>query len=153
MRHALRVVVVPSLLATAVVLAQAPAPAAPKPPGMDEMQVVTLKDAKWTAAKPPIPAGVTVSLIAADPAPGGSLAYVKFPAGVALAEHWHSATEYTVVLSGHQRFTVEGKSSDLGPGDYIVIPAKAKHSAQCLPGSDCILLTRRAGPTDYNWVK
>ena len=55
--------------------------------------------------------------------------------------------------SGHQRFTVEGKSSDLGPGDYVVIPAKAKHSAQCLPGSECILLTRRAGPTDYNWVK
>jgi len=153
MRHALRVVVVPSLLATAVVLAQAPAPAAPKPPGMDEMQVVFLKDAKWTAAKPPITAGIMVALIAADPAPGGSLAYVKFPAGVALAEHWHSAAEYTLVLSGHQRLTVEGKSSDLGPGDYIVIPAKTKHSAQCLPGSECILVTRRAGPTDYNWVK
>lgn len=83
MRHALRVVAVPSLLATAVVLAQAPA--GPKPTGMDEMQVVFLKDARWTAAKPPIPAGVMVSLIAADPAPGGSLAYVKFPAGVALA--------------------------------------------------------------------
>ena len=52
MRHPLRVVVVLSLFVTAVVLAQA------KPPGMDESQAVNLKDAKWVAAKPPIPAGV-----------------------------------------------------------------------------------------------
>lgn len=147
MRHPMRVVVVLSLLAAAVVLAQA------KPPAMDEQQVVALKDVKWAPAKPPVPAGVMVSPIAVDAAPGGSIGYTKFPAGVGIPEHWHSATEYTALLSGHMRFTIEGKSSDLGPGDYIVIPAKAKHSATCLPGSECINLTRRAGPTDYNWVK
>lgn len=147
MRSSLRVVVVLSLLAAAVVLAQS------KPPGMDEVQVSSLKDAKWTAAKPPVPAGVMVAPIAADAPPGGSIAYVKFPAGVGLAEHWHTAPEYTTVLSGNMRFTVEGKPSDLGPGGYVVIPGKAKHSAQCLAGSDCTVITRRGGPTDYNWVK
>jgi quercetin dioxygenase-like cupin family protein len=110
MRHPLRVVVVLSLFATAVVLAQA------KPPGMDESQAVNLKDAKWVAAKPPIPAGVMVSPIAADAAPGGSIGYAKFTPGLQFPEHWHSATEYTTVISGTFRYTVEGKTTDLGPG-------------------------------------
>jgi len=153
MRQLLRVVVVLSLLATAIVLAQAAAPAAPKPPGMDEMQVVILKDVKWTPAKPPLPSGVSVSPIAADPAPGGSIGYAKYTPGLEFPMHWHSATEYTTVLSGTVRYTVEGKTTEMGPGSYIVIPAKAKHSVVCLPASECIAMTRRAGPTDYNWVK
>jgi len=153
MPRPLRLVVVLSLLAAAVVLAQAPAPAAPKPPGMDEGQVVSLKDVKWTPVKPPLPAGVSVSPIAADPAPGGSIGYAKYTPGLEFPMHWHSAPEYTTVLSGTVRYTVEGKTTEMGPGSYIVIPAKAKHSVTCLPASECVVITRRGGPTDYNWVK
>jgi quercetin dioxygenase-like cupin family protein len=153
LRSTLRIVVVLSLFATAAVLAQAPAPSAPKPPGMEESQVVNLKDVKWVAAKPPIPTGVMVAPIAADAPPGGSIGYAKYAPGLQFPEHWHSAPEYTTIISGTVRYTVEGKSSELGPGGYIVIPAKAKHSVVCLPGSECIAMTRRSGPTDYNWVK
>ena len=153
MRHPLRLVVVLSLFAAAAVLAQAPAPAAPKPPGMEEGQVVNLKDFKWTPAKPPIPAGVSVAPVAADAAPGGSIGYAKYTPGLDFPAHWHSATEFTTVISGTLRYTVEGKTTDVGPGGYIVIPAKAKHSVICLPASECVAQTRRAGPTDYNWVK
>jgi len=93
------------------------------------------------------------SPVAADAAPGGNFGYAKYSPGVVIPEHWHSAAEFTTVLSGNLRYTVEGKTSELAPGAYIVIPAKAKHSATCLTGSDCIVTTRRAGPTDYNWVK
>ena len=62
-------------------------------------------------------------------------------------------TEYTSVVSGKMQFTVNGKTYDLVPGSYVVIPAKAHHMAKCAPGAECIAITRRAGPPDYNWVK
>ena len=138
-------VVVPAALAMAA--------DAPKPPAMDDQQVAHLKDAKWAPPKAPeIPPGVMGSPIAADPG-GGNVGYAKFPPGYSFPMHWHSATEYTVLLSGKGQFTVNGKTFDLEPGSYIVIPAKAHHNAKCGPSSECILFTRRAGPVDYNWVK
>ncbi len=67
--------------------------------------------------------------------------------------HWHSATEYSTLISGKAQFTVAGKASELEPGSYIVIPPKAPHMLKCMPGAECVVLTRRAGPTDYTWVK
>ena len=148
MQRALRLsllVVLPAALALA---------ADGKPPTMDEMQVANVKDAKWMAPKAPeIPPGAMGSPIAADPAPGGSIGYAKFAPGYAFPMHWHSATEFTSIVSGTLKFTVDGKAYDLQPGSYIVIPAKAHHKVTCGPASECVLLTRRAGPTDYNWVK
>lgn len=124
-----------------------------KPPAMDEQQVAHVKDAKWAAPKAPeIPPGVVASPIASDPN-GPNLAYAKFPPGYTFPMHFHTFTEYTVLLSGKGSFTVNGKTYDLEPGSYIVIPAKTPHMAKCGPGAECILLTRRAGPNDYNWVK
>jgi quercetin dioxygenase-like cupin family protein len=127
---------------------------APKPPSMEDQLVANVKDAKWTAPKAPeIPPGAMVSPIASDPPPGGSIGYAKFPAGYTFPMHWHSATESTSLVSGRIVFTVDGKSYELEPGSYIVIPPKMHHMAKCAPGADCILLTRRGGPTDYFWVK
>jgi quercetin dioxygenase-like cupin family protein len=124
-----------------------------KPPAMDELLVAHVKDAKWTAPKAPeIPPGVFGSPIAADPN-GPVVGYAKYAPGYTFPMHWHSATEYTSVISGKMQFTVNGKAYDLEPGSYIVIPAKAHHLAKCAPGSECIAITRRAGPPDYNWVK
>ena len=124
-----------------------------KPPAMDEQMVVHVKEAKWTAPKAPeIPPGAMASPIASDPN-GPNLGYAKFAPGYTFPMHWHSATEYTSLVSGKVQFTVNGKSYELEPGSYIVIPPKAHHMAKCAPGAECILLTRRAGPVDYNWVK
>jgi quercetin dioxygenase-like cupin family protein len=124
-----------------------------KPPTMDELQVAHLKDAKFAAPKAPeIPPGAMGAPIASDPN-GSNVGYAKFPPGYTFPMHWHSAAEYTVLLSGKGQFTVNGKAYDLEPGSYIVIPAKAQHMAKCAPGAECVLFTRRAGPPDYNWVK
>jgi quercetin dioxygenase-like cupin family protein len=123
------------------------------PPSGEEVTAVDLASAKWKPAPKPIPEGVMVAPIAVNPETKGSVGYAKIPAGLVFPEHWHSHAEYTVFLSGKATFMLDGKAHDLSPGSYVVIPAKTKHSLSCGPDADCILFTRRAGPTDYNWVK
>jgi quercetin dioxygenase-like cupin family protein len=125
---------------------------APMKPSPDEGQVAHLKDAQWAPPKPKeFPAGAMGAQFALDPTTGASVGYGKFPGGASLPSHWHSFPEYTVLLSGKATFTVEGKASEMSPGDYIVIPAKAHHKLTCLPGADCVLLTRRSGAIDYHF--
>jgi quercetin dioxygenase-like cupin family protein len=138
------------LLLGAVAYSDAPA----KPPSSEEAQVAHLNDAKWAAPKVPgFPPGALASPIAVDPQTGGAIGYGKFPPGYALPSHTHSYTEYTVLLSGNAHFTVDGKGIDLASGDYLVIPAKVHHQLTCGPSAECILITRRAGPTDYQFDK
>ena len=47
---------------------------------------------------------------------------------------------------------IAGKEHQIVPGSYFVIPAKTVHQLTCGTGAECVLLTRRAGPTDYNFV-
>src|SRR5258708_1628963 len=127
---------------------------APKPPSSEEALVAHVAEAKWAPPKQPeIPPGAMASPIAADPASGAPIGYAKFPGGYTFPPHWHSFNEYTVLVTGKLAFTVGGKSYDLLPGSSIVIPAKAPHKAACAAGADCVLLTRRAGPADYHFVK
>src|SRR6266849_2791614 len=94
-----------TLLLAAVAHAQAPA----KPPSTEDAQVAHVAEAKWAAPKAPeIPAGAMTSPIAVDPNTGGSIGYAKFPPGYAFPPHWHSHTEYTVLISGKATFTIDG---------------------------------------------
>ncbi len=147
---ALAALVLVVALAAAAARAEGPA----KPPSTEDAQVAQLADAKWAAPKiPNFPAGVMGAPIAVDPASGGSIGYAKFAPGTHFPMHWHSATEYTVVLAGKATLVVDGKTTQIGPGSYFVIPPKAHHSLDCAAGTECVVMTRRAGPTDYNWVK
>jgi quercetin dioxygenase-like cupin family protein len=129
-----------------------PAPK-PKPPSTEELLGADLASAKWMpAAAPGIPPGAQLALIGVDPASGGATGYAKFPAGYHLPLHWHSHAEYATLLSGSGSLTADGKQFALSPGTYVVIPAKVQHELRCAAGAECVLLTRRAGPTDYNFV-
>ncbi|MGO9766081.1 MAG: cupin domain-containing protein [Myxococcaceae bacterium] len=142
-----------TLAVAAFLLATSAGSQAPvKPSSTEDAQVVHLQDVKWAAPKlKEFPPGALAAVIAVDPQTGGSLGYGKFPAGYKLPTHWHSFTEYTVLLSGNATFTVDGKAIALSAGDYIVIPAKVHHSLTCDGSAPCVLLTRRAGPTDYHF--
>jgi quercetin dioxygenase-like cupin family protein len=148
MRQLLRVVGVLSLLATAVVLAQAVAL-----PTLDTGLVTSPKEAKFSPAKTPHSEGVQQAPIAADPAPGGSIGYAKYAPGAGIPEHWHSATEYSTVLSGSMRLKLAGKMYELAPGSYWVAPPKTPHQLVCIGPGECLTQTRRAGPVDYNFVQ
>ncbi len=141
-------------IAIALLLASAAQADAPKLPAPDEMlaadpTAMTFKPVKLEG----MPPGAAAAPIAVDPVSKASVAYAKLPAGYTLPMHWHSHAKYSAFISGSGVFTMDGKPYELVPGSYVVIPAKVKHMLKCGAGSDCLILTRRAGPTDYNWVK
>ncbi len=125
----------------------------PKPPSTEEQLVAGLASAKWVPAPTPgLPKGAQVSAIGVDPATGGSTAYARLPPGYRLPMHFHSHAEYTAIIAGKGTFTLDGKLHEVQAGSYLVIPAKVHHALVCAAGTECVLLTRRAGPTDYNFV-
>lgn len=51
------------------------------------------------------------------------------------ALHHHPHVQSTYVVSGRFRFSVDGRSFDVGPGDAFVVPSGAMHGCVCLePG-------------------
>jgi|SRR5438105_1897782 len=127
---------------------------APKPPSTEEVLVADLTTAKFNdVTTPNFPKGMQNAPIGIDPNTKGPTGYGRTPAGAGIAAHWHSFAEYTALLSGKGTLTIESKKHELSPGAYFVIPAKTVHQFTCGAGSECMLLTRRAGPADYNFVK
>jgi quercetin dioxygenase-like cupin family protein len=137
-----------------LVAAAAVAADAPKPPSTEDALVVSPASLKFVdSTTPNAPKGSQQAMVGVDPNTKGATAYARTPAGAGLPSHWHSHAEYTALLSGSGTLTLDGKQHQVGPGAYFVIPARTVHQFVCAAGGDCLLLTRRAGPTDYNFVK
>lgn len=58
---------------------------------------------------------------------------IRDPAGHSYPPHAHAATKLLAILSGAMIVTVAGESIRCLPGDQIVIPGGAEHSAQVGP--------------------
>src|ERR671935_1456108 len=134
-----------------LLLAAAALADAPKPPSTEEALVANVATVRFTdSTTPNSPKGSQAAVIGVDPNTKGATVYAKTPAGTGLPAHWHSATEYTVLLAGKGTLTLEGKQHEVAPGGYVVIPPKMVHQFVCAAGADCLLLTRRGGPTGHN---
>lgn len=57
---------------------------------------------------------------------------VGFETGAVGADHTHPHTQLSYVLAGRFRYTVEGNSVEMNPGDSIVVPGGAVHGTVCL---------------------
>ena len=100
-----------------------------------------------------VPIGVQTSRQGTDPETGGITYYAKFPAGSHFDLHWHTHDEFVVVVSGELTIVLGDESHDLSVGSYIVIPGKLNHSWDVpVAGEYAIILVRRAGPADFNFV-
>ena len=92
-----------------------------KPASSEDLQVVHLQDLQWTPSKlKEVPAGALAAVVAADPQTGGTVGYGKLPGGSTIPAHWHSFTEYTVLLSGKAALTVDGKTYETIPAELVV---------------------------------
>ena len=85
---------------------------------------------------PIVPSGENVTRqVLADSA---ELMVVRFTfqvTGATGALHHHPHVQSTFVQSGRFRFSIDGRSFEVGPGDAFVIPSNAVHGCVCLtPG-------------------
>ena len=125
-------------------------------PSPDEALVINLDEIEWgpPGNTPRFPQGVRTAQLGPDPDSGGPIYYAQFPAGSHFDLHWHSHTEYVAVLSGELTIVLGEETHALSPGSYIVIPARMNHSWDVPPGGeDSVILVRRRGPADFNFVE
>jgi len=115
-----------------------------------------LKDIEWG---PPgggngFPVGVQTALMGVDPVTEGKTYYALFPAGSHFDLHWHTHDEFVVVAKGTVKIELGEKVHIVNVGSYIVIPGKVNHSWDVpSDGEDVIILVRRSGPADFNFVE
>ena len=57
---------------------------------------------------------------------------VGFETGAEGAPHTHPHVQCSYVLKGRFRYTVSGESTELSPGDSIVVPGNLVHGTVCL---------------------
>ncbi len=120
-----------------------------------ENKVVDLATLQWG---PPgggngFPLGVQTARQGVDPDTGGITYYARFPAGTHYDLHWHTHTEWVVVVAGELSMQLGDEHYELTVGSYIVIPGDVNHSWTVPAGGEpAVILVRRAGPADFFFV-
>ena len=126
----------------------------PLPPSTEDLLIADLAGAAWVSAeKVGYPKGAMMALIGQDPVTTGNTVYFKVPGGFKIPKHWHTHTEYLTLISGKATIIVDGKPHVLSPGSYVVFPSKQAHELACDAAAECVIVNRRSGPADINWVK
>jgi len=115
---------------------------------------VNLAELQWgTAGDGSVaPAGTRTALQGVDPDTGGVTYYAWFPAGGHFDLHWHSYDEYVTVVQGPVTIALGENVRSLQTGAYVVIPGGLPHYWDVPRSGDAIILVRRAGPADFNFV-
>jgi mannose-6-phosphate isomerase-like protein (cupin superfamily) len=99
------------------------------------------------------PVGVQTVRLGLDAVTGGITYYARFPAGSHFDLHWHTHDEYVAVLQGNVVIVLGAETYTLTAGSYVVIPGAMNHSWDVPPEADVVILVRRGGPADFNFVK
>ena len=116
---------------------------------------VNLDELEWG---PPVggngvPPGTRTARQGVDPVSGGVTYYAMFPVGTHFDLHWHTHDEYVVVVDGSVVIELGKQTHTLHAGAYLVIPGRMNHSWDVPDSGDVIILVRRAGPADFNFVE
>jgi quercetin dioxygenase-like cupin family protein len=101
-------------------------------PAPKEALVVTAANVKW--GPHPFIDGAKMAVQSGDPLKGPSVLLMKFPKGMTIPAHWHTATETVTLVAGVALLgtgeTVDAaKGAEVGVGSYAVIPGKLPHWA------------------------
>lgn len=120
-----------------------------------EPTVINIGEVEWSTPgyRPCFPQGVQTKQLGADPENSGPSYFARFPAGSQFEIHWHTHSEYVVVVSGTGAIILADKRHTISPGSYVVIPGKVSHSWHVTPGGSPLFIhVRRTGPADFNFV-
>jgi mannose-6-phosphate isomerase-like protein (cupin superfamily) len=70
-----------------------------------------------------------------------SLAEIVIPAGVAVREHFHKQREEIYhIVAGHGLMTLNGNTTEVGPGDTVVVHIGERHKILAHAGADLEML-------------
>ena len=106
---------------------------------------------KWTDN--PAVTGAKQTVLWGDPTKGAYGALKQVPAGTVLAAHTHKNDSRVIMIKGTVGLELDGKTTDLGPGSYALIPGAAPHSATCRVGGACEYFEEMSGAFDSTPVK
>ncbi|MAM83816.1 MAG: cupin [Acidobacteria bacterium] len=67
----------------------------------------------------------------------GTFAQLTLADGTHVAKHRHAAEQFTCVIAGAIRLSIDGQEVLLQPGEMLVIPSNAEHEAWAI--KDCIV--------------
>ena len=117
--------------------------------------VVDLDRIAWSAPAGGngFPIGLQTARVGVDVETGGITYYARFPAGSRFELHWHTHHEYVAVVQGAVSLQLGAESHDLKVGSYVVIPGGMNHQWDVPAHADVIILVRRAGPADFNFIE
>jgi quercetin dioxygenase-like cupin family protein len=71
---------------------------------------------------------------------GYSVSSYTYSPGTYFSDHKHGQSKIDAVLSGTFRMGMYGEFVDLGPGDWIEVPAGATHSAEVIGNEPVVSL-------------
>jgi uncharacterized RmlC-like cupin family protein len=118
--------------------------------------IVTMNDLKWTPGTGMMK-GVDVAVLTGDPSkPGPYVMRLRMPANTKFAPHYHGDTENVTVISGNiwvglgDKFDESGMKQ-LGPGDFVSIPANVHHYAMT-KSSEAVIQIHGVGPASMTAV-
>ena len=86
-------------------------------------------------AEEPLPAGSGSVLRRFVSGEQMTVARITFTAGSRVPAHRHDNEQFSLVLSGRMRFTVAGKTLDVGPGELVYLAPDVEHGAEALDDS------------------
>jgi len=119
--------------------------------GAAEGALVKGTDAKWGAH--PFIKGGQLAVQSGDPTKGPSVLLMKFPKGLTIPAHTHTADETVTVLSGSAIFgsgeTVDkARGTHLGAGGYLFIPGQSPHWA--VVQKELVITVTMTQPADFH---
>lgn len=119
-----------------------------------ESYAVNLEELNWgpPAGGNGSPLGLRTARQGVDPVTGGITYYAMFPAGTHFDLHWHTHDEFVVVVKGSVVLELGENTHTVHVGAYVVIPGGMNHSWDVPDTGEVIILVRRAGPADFNFV-
>jgi quercetin dioxygenase-like cupin family protein len=121
----------------------------------DKYSVTAASDLKWADTGPQFP-NTQVVILDGDPGKKNVVALRwRCPSNYKFMPHTHPGTERVTVLSGTILLAIgekydASKLTQVGPGGYFVIPAKAPHYGECV--DETVLEIHTPGPLGTTYV-
>lgn len=111
---------------------------------------------RWGPGPPSLPRGAQAAVLSGNPErPGIFTLRLRFPAGYAVAPHWHPGEEHVTVISGQLHFGMgprinRARATRLVAGGFVHAPARMNHYAFTRGGA--VIQVTGQGPFAVTYV-